>query len=203
MSHPYETALAHVAAARRLGWPVEWHGGFALTAGELRAHPDYRGQETVNLGLSLARDDRLDPGIIGDASRTARHDPQALKYVWHCLARFGSPEMARFLLLSQWVCALIVITKGKHPTGEPVAPPPQVVLVKPKFWIATAPARVTTARETPRTRTAEKAVATPATTATATPARALTGKVMPKLTAMWLTVNPAAPGASYVRATPA
>ena len=183
MSHPYETALAHVAAARRLGWPVEWHGGFALTAGELRAHPDYRGQETVNLGLSLARDDRLDPGIIGDASRTARHDPQALKYVWHCLARFGSPEMARFLLLSQWVCALIVITKGKHPTGEPVAPPPQVVLVKPKFWIATAPARVTTARETP--------------------ARALTGKVMPKLTAMWLTVNPAAPGASYVRATPA
>ncbi len=46
-------------------------------------------------------------------------------------------------------------------TGEPVEPPPQVVLVKPKFSIATAPARVTTARDTPRTRTAETAVMTP------------------------------------------
>ena len=78
-------------------------------------------------------------------------------------------------------------------TGEPVEPPPQVVLVKPKFSIATAPARVTTARDTPRTRTAEIAVITPMITATAMPIRPPASVGMPKLTAMWLTVNPAAP----------
>ena len=41
---------------------------------------------------------------------------------------------------------------------------------KPKFAIATAPARVTTVRLTPRTRSAETAVISPITTATATPA---------------------------------
>jgi hypothetical protein len=81
------------AAAGRLACPVEWHGGFALTATELRQHPEYRGAEYVALGVSLARDGRLDPRIIGDASRAGRYDEQALKRVWHCVARFGSPEM--------------------------------------------------------------------------------------------------------------
>ena len=54
-------------------------------------------------------------------------------------------------------------------TGEPARPPPQVLLTKPKFSIATAPASVTTARLTPRTRTAETAVTRPMTIATAMP----------------------------------
>ncbi|MER7050431.1 DUF3626 domain-containing protein [Streptomyces jumonjinensis] len=81
------------AAARRLPCPVEWHPGFRLTVAELRRHPEYRGQEYVELGAGLAVDGRLDPRIIGAAARTGRHDPQALKKVWHCLARFGSPAM--------------------------------------------------------------------------------------------------------------
>jgi Protein of unknown function (DUF3626) len=81
------------SAARRLPCPVEWHGGFTLTTTELRRHPGYRGQEFVDLGVSLARDGRLDPGIVGDASRAGRHDEQALKRVWHYVARFGSPQM--------------------------------------------------------------------------------------------------------------
>jgi len=81
------------AAAGRLACPVEWHGGFALTATELRRHPEYRGPEFVALGLSLARDGRLDPRVIGDASRTGRYDEQALKRVWHCVARFGTSTM--------------------------------------------------------------------------------------------------------------
>jgi hypothetical protein len=80
-------------AAQALGCPVEWHGGFALTTTELRRHPGYRGPEFVALGASLARDGRLDPRVIGDASRTGRHDEQALKRVWHYVARFGNPEM--------------------------------------------------------------------------------------------------------------
>ena len=54
-------------------------------------------------------------------------------------------------------------------TGEPVAPPPHVVLLKTKLKIATAAASVTTARLTPRTRSAETAVTRPSSTAAATP----------------------------------
>lgn len=79
------------AAARRLPCPVEWHAGFRLTVESLRRHPGFRGQEYVDLGAEIAVDGRLDPRIIGDAARTGRYDPQALKKVWHCLARFGSP----------------------------------------------------------------------------------------------------------------
>ena len=81
------------SAARRLPCPIEWHGGFTLTTTELRRHPGYRGQEIVDLGLSLARNGRLDPLILGDASRTGQYDEQALKRVWHYVARFGDPEM--------------------------------------------------------------------------------------------------------------
>jgi hypothetical protein len=81
------------AAAEALACPVEWHGGFTLTTTELRRHPGYRGPEFVALGESIARDGLLDPGVIGDASRTGAHDEQALKRVWHYVARFGSPEM--------------------------------------------------------------------------------------------------------------
>jgi hypothetical protein len=66
-------------------------GGDLLGDNELRGHPEYRGQEYVDLGLSLARAGHLDPKIVGDASRTGRYDDQALKRVWHYIARFGSP----------------------------------------------------------------------------------------------------------------
>ncbi|MDX2701454.1 DUF3626 domain-containing protein [Streptomyces sp. PA03-6a] len=77
-------------AARRLPCPVEWHGGFRLTVGELRLRPAYRGQDYVDLGARIAVDGLLDPRVLGTAAATGRHDPQALKKVWHCLARFGA-----------------------------------------------------------------------------------------------------------------
>ena len=81
-------------AARRIGCPVEWHGGFRITVAELRRHSAYRGPRTVELGLSLARDGHLDPAVLGDAFRDGRHDGQELKRVWHLLARFGAPGTA-------------------------------------------------------------------------------------------------------------
>lgn len=72
--------------------PVEWHHGFRLSTDELLRHPDYRGPEYVALGLTLARDGHLDPRIIGDAARTGEHDAQALKRLWHLVARFGARE---------------------------------------------------------------------------------------------------------------
>jgi hypothetical protein len=79
-------------AAGRLGCPVEWHGGFRLSTAELRRYPDFRGREYVQLGIALAEDGQLNPRIIGDASRTGRHDDQDLKRVRHYVARFGSPD---------------------------------------------------------------------------------------------------------------
>ncbi|MBC9716094.1 DUF3626 domain-containing protein [Streptomyces sp. TRM66268-LWL] len=79
------------ASALRLGCPVEFHGGFRVAAEELARHGDFRGQEYVDLALSLTVDGLLDPGLIGAASRAGRHDPQDLKKVWHLLARFGAP----------------------------------------------------------------------------------------------------------------
>jgi hypothetical protein len=76
-------------AARALPCPVEWHPGFVLGVDELRRHPDYRGAEFVELGVRIAVDGRIDPAVIGAAARTGEHDPQALKKVWHLLARFG------------------------------------------------------------------------------------------------------------------
>ena len=80
--------------ASRLGCPVEWHGGFTVTTAALLENPGYRGPEFARLGASLARDGALTPRLIGDASRVGRHDEQALKRVWHYVARFGSHEMA-------------------------------------------------------------------------------------------------------------
>lgn len=65
-----------------------------LPVGELRRHPDFRGPEFVALGARIAEDGHLDPRTIGDAVRTGRHEPQDLKKVWHCLARFGAPRGA-------------------------------------------------------------------------------------------------------------
>ncbi|MFF3653177.1 DUF3626 domain-containing protein [Streptomyces sp. NPDC002181] len=87
---PCYRGTAVEAAALRLGCPVEWHPGFRLGVEELRRHPGYRGREYVDLGTELAVDGVLDPRIVGDAARTDRHDAQAVKKVWHYLARFGA-----------------------------------------------------------------------------------------------------------------
>jgi hypothetical protein len=78
------------AAAARLPFPLQWHSGFRLTVDELRRFPEYRGQEFVDLGAEIAEDGILDPRVIGDAVRADHHHPQAIKQVWHCVARFGT-----------------------------------------------------------------------------------------------------------------
>lgn len=75
-------------AAERLPCRVEWHPGFSLPVAELRRHPDFRGQQFVDLGTEIAVDGLLTPRAIGAAVGT--HDLQDLKKVWHYLARFGA-----------------------------------------------------------------------------------------------------------------
>jgi hypothetical protein len=92
---PCYTGTGVEADGWRLGRPVEWHGGFRVTIGDLRRNADYRAPQFAALGISLARDGVLDPAMIGDASRAGRHDEQSLKRVWHYVARFGNQEMRR------------------------------------------------------------------------------------------------------------
>ncbi len=77
--------------ARALPCPIEWHPGFRLSIDDLRRHPGYRGQHIVDLGLTLAIDGCLDARIIGEAALAGTCDEQALKRVWHYVARFGTP----------------------------------------------------------------------------------------------------------------
>lgn len=79
-------------AARDLGCPVEWHPGFRLGPDEVDAlDPRYRGPEFVALARRIAEPHGgvLTPATVGAAARAGDHDPQALKRVWHYLARFG------------------------------------------------------------------------------------------------------------------
>lgn len=73
-------------AADRLGCRVEWHPGFRLAT--CRLDPAYRGARYVALARSLGA--TLTPAVLGEAARSGRHDPQALKRVWHYLARYGT-----------------------------------------------------------------------------------------------------------------
>jgi GAF domain-containing protein len=77
------------ALARQLPCSVEWHPGFILSVDTLQQHPTFRGQEYVDLGMTIARNGLLTPSIIGDAARTGKYEVQDLKKVWHYLARFG------------------------------------------------------------------------------------------------------------------
>ncbi|WP_016905251.1 DUF3626 domain-containing protein [Streptomyces xiaopingdaonensis] len=86
------TALEPVA--RRLPCPVEWHAGFRLTVDELRRRPGYRGQRIVEAAEEIAADGVLDPRLVGEAAVSGRHEPRTVKKVWHCVARFGSPDAA-------------------------------------------------------------------------------------------------------------
>ncbi|MFJ7214160.1 DUF3626 domain-containing protein [Amycolatopsis sp. NPDC098790] len=77
------------AAAADLPFPTRWHHGFRLPVEVLAEHADYRGEDVVRAGKEIAEDGRLDARVIGEAVRAGRHDPQVLKRVWHCTARFG------------------------------------------------------------------------------------------------------------------
>lgn len=80
------------AVAEALPVPLEWHEGRLLGVDQLDGNADYRDPTAVELGHRIARDGWLDARIIGDASRTGRHHPQAIKQVWHHTARFGVPR---------------------------------------------------------------------------------------------------------------
>lgn len=82
---PCFAGTAVEAAADRLSCPVEFHPGFRAAPDAFE--PEYRGPDVVELARALG--DELTPAVLGDAARSGRYPAQAVKRVWHCLARFG------------------------------------------------------------------------------------------------------------------
>lgn len=72
-------------SARRTGCAVSWHPGFRLATTGL--DDAYRGIEFTELARSLGEE--LTPDVLGTAARSGEYDLQALKRVWHLVARFG------------------------------------------------------------------------------------------------------------------
>ena len=81
------TNIEHLAL--KLGCVVEWHDGYELNVSDLEKHPEYRGPEFVVLGKEISEDGILNPRILGNAAASKKYDEQALKRVWHYIARFG------------------------------------------------------------------------------------------------------------------
>lgn len=74
---------AHAGLLAQLDCPVEEHPGYRVTAE--RIDPLYRGPMPVELAQALGGE--ITPARLAAASRTT--DPQAAKWLWHCMARFG------------------------------------------------------------------------------------------------------------------
>ena len=79
------TAIERAAAT--LGVPVAWHPGLELRVDRIEELEAYRGVETLALAVELAVDGAIDARILGEAA--GAHNPQAIKRVWHLIARFG------------------------------------------------------------------------------------------------------------------
>jgi hypothetical protein len=80
--------------ARTLPCRVSWHEGFRLNVADIDNHADYRGATFVALAVALATRGELTAREIGHAARANSHDEQALKRVWHYVARFGTAALA-------------------------------------------------------------------------------------------------------------
>ncbi|WP_207208147.1 DUF3626 domain-containing protein [Nocardioides glacieisoli] len=68
-----------------LGVAVETHPGYRINADDI--DEAYRGIVPIALARELGRE--VTPALLGAAQRSGHHDPQAVKWLWHCMARFG------------------------------------------------------------------------------------------------------------------
>lgn len=75
--------------ASQLDVPIKWHNGYELSLEEMSRHPDYRGQQFIELAKDLAHDGKINTRILGLAVTEQGYDEQDVKKVWHYLARFG------------------------------------------------------------------------------------------------------------------
>lgn len=79
--------------AGALGVEVRWHEGFALDVGRLADAEvvAYRGPAATALAQEVAVGAHaLTPALVGELRASGTHELQAVKHVWHLVARFGA-----------------------------------------------------------------------------------------------------------------
>lgn len=76
---------AHAGALGQIGCRILIHPGYRVTADAI--DPDFRGPVPVELALELGGG--ITPARLAAASRSGNHSAQAVKWLWHCLARYG------------------------------------------------------------------------------------------------------------------
>lgn len=79
----------HAETLSLLTCAVEVHPGYRVTADMI--DPAYRGEAPLQLARRL---DEVTPQRLAAAQRSGVHDPQAVKWLWHCLARFGRSDVS-------------------------------------------------------------------------------------------------------------
>lgn len=77
--------------ADKLGISLEWHEGRHLSLETLDSHSDYRDPPAVEVGHRIASEGGITALVIGEAYRSGRYDPRALKQLWHITAQWGTP----------------------------------------------------------------------------------------------------------------
>ncbi len=83
-----EVHASALDALQEIGCGVELHPGYAVRATHI--DPDYRSEVPVLLARHLGGE--ITPARLACAQRSGEHDPQAIKWLWHCLARFGRQD---------------------------------------------------------------------------------------------------------------
>lgn len=86
---PSHRGTAVEDASRHLPCAIEWHDGFRIGEDQIADCAIYRSDDAARLARSLMTCGALVPRDLADARHAGRVDPQTLKHVWHCLARFG------------------------------------------------------------------------------------------------------------------
>ncbi|MET3806665.1 hypothetical protein ABIB25_003685 [Nakamurella sp. UYEF19] len=76
---------ANAEVLDQIACPVLIHPGYRVTADAI--DPDYRGPAPIELALELGGE--ITPAKLAAASRSEVHSAQAVKWLWHCLARYG------------------------------------------------------------------------------------------------------------------
>lgn len=75
--------------ALKLGVPIRWHDGYALSIEQMCRHPNYRGQHYIELAKALGQHGKINAKLLGLAVTEQGYNEQDVKKVWHYLARFG------------------------------------------------------------------------------------------------------------------
>jgi len=81
-------------AARSLACHIEWHDGFSLGSDIVSDCASFRGPSAASAIVQLLENGPLTPAAIWHA-RHAALDYQTAKWVWHCMARYGTGAKAR------------------------------------------------------------------------------------------------------------